>query len=186
MRGPKSFEFAGEAADGVHVALSYTKEAFDYVVEHVKIGAERAGRDWKALDVGAWCVITCGPDSEKAKVAARSIVAFYISSMPKEQLELHGLDPAEMGEIVAALGRGELDKAYELTTPRVAETLSIAGTPDECAAHIKRLEAAGVNHMILCITDPAILKTFTGRDVDVPDVQGQLRLIAEQVMPSFG
>jgi 5,10-methylenetetrahydromethanopterin reductase len=186
MRGPKSFEFAGEAADGVHVALSYTKEAFDYVVEHVKIGADRAGRDWKALDVGAWCVITCGPDSERAKVAARSIVAFYISSMPEEQLKLHGLDPAEMGEIVAALGRGELDKAYELTTPEIAQTLSIAGTPEECVAHIKQLEAAGVNHMILCITDPVILKTFTGKDVDVPDVQGQLRLIAEQVMPSFG
>lgn len=106
--------------------------------------------------------------------------------MPEEQLKLHGLDPAEMGEIVAALGRGELDKAYELTTPEIAQTLSIAGTPEECVAHIKQLEAAGVNHMILCITDPVILKTFTGKDVDVPDVQGQLRLIAEQVMPSFG
>ena len=40
--------------------------------------------------------------------------------------------------------------------------------------------------MILCITDPVILKTFTGKDVDVPDVQRQLRLIAEHVMPSFG
>lgn len=39
--------------------------------------------------------------------------------------------------------------------------------------------------MILCITDPVILKTFTGKDVDVPDVQGQLRLIAEEVMPAF-
>ena len=185
MRGPKSMQFAGEATDGVHVALSYTKEAYDYAVENVKIGAEAAGRDWTSLDIGAWCVITCGPDSEKAKVAARSIVAFYISSMPEEQLKLHGLDPAEMGEIVAALGAGDLDKAYELTTPEIAETLSIAGTPEECTARIKSFEEAGVNHMICCITDPAILKAFTGKDVDVPDVQGQLRLIAEQVMPAF-
>jgi 5,10-methylenetetrahydromethanopterin reductase len=185
MRGPKSFQFAGEAADGVHVALSYTKEAYEYVVENVKIGAERAGRDWKALDIGAWCVITCGPDSEKAKIAARSIVAFYISSMPDEQLQLHGLDPAEMKAIVEVLGKGELDRAYEMTTPEIAETLSIAGTPEECTARIKQFEEAGVNHMICCITDPAILKTFTGKDVDVPDVQGQLRLIAEEVMPAF-
>jgi 5,10-methylenetetrahydromethanopterin reductase len=185
MRGPKSMQLAGEVSDGVHSALGYNKAWYDYVVENVKIGAERAGRDWNTLDIGAWCVITCGPDSEKAKTAARSIVAFYISSMPDEQLEMHGLDPAEMKAIVEVLGKGELDKAYEMTTPEIAETLSIAGTPEECVAQIKEIESAGVNHMILCITDPFILKAFTGKDVDVPDVQGQLQLIHDEVMPAF-
>jgi 5,10-methylenetetrahydromethanopterin reductase len=185
MRGPKSFQLAGEVSDGVHVALSYSKEAYEYVVDNVKIGAEKAGRDWKELDIGAWCVITCAPDSAEAKRAARSIVAFYISSMPDEQLKLHGLDPGEMKAIVEVLGKGELDKAYEMTTPEVAEKLSIAGTPEECVAQIKEIESAGVNHMILTVTDPVILKTFTGKDVDVPDVQGQLRLIADEVMPAF-
>ena len=59
------------------------------------------------------------------------------------------------------------------------------GTPEECVAHIKEIQSAGVNHMILCITDPAVLKAFTGKDVDVPDVQGQLQLIADEVMPAF-
>lgn len=186
MRGPKSMQFSGEATDGVHVALSYNRKAYEYAVDNVKIGAERAGRDWKSLDIGAWCVVTCGPDSAKAKIAARSIVAFYISSMPAEQLALHDLDPAEMKAIVEALGKGELDRAYELTTPAIADKLSIAGTPEECAARIEEFEAAGVNHMICCITDPAILKAFTGKDVDVPDVHGQLELIAERVMPAFG
>jgi 5,10-methylenetetrahydromethanopterin reductase len=185
MRGPKSMQLAGEVSDGVHSALGYNKAWYDYVVENVKIGAERAGRDWKTLDIGAWCVITCGPDSEQAKTAARSIVAFYISSMPDEQLELHGLDPAKMKAIVEVLGKGELDKAYEMTTPEIAETLSIAGTPEECVAQIKEIESAGVNHMILCITDPFILKAFTGKEVDVPDVQGQLQLIHDSVMPAF-
>jgi hypothetical protein len=39
--------------------------------------------------------------------------------------------------------------------------------------------------MICCITDPAILEVFTGRDVDVPDVEGQLRLIADEIMPAL-
>ena len=185
MRGPKSFEFAGEVSDGVHHALSYSKEAYEYLVEHVKIGAERGGRDWRKLDIGAWCVATCAPDSAEAKKAARTIVAFYLSAHPDEQLERHGIDPAETKVIIEARGRGELDKAYELTTPEIAEKLSIAGTPDECVAKIKEIESAGVNHMILCITDPAILKAFTGKDVDVPDVQGQLQLIADEVMPAF-
>jgi 5,10-methylenetetrahydromethanopterin reductase len=185
MRGPKSFQLAGEISDGCHHALSYSKEAYEYLVENVREGAERAGRDWKALDIGAWCVIVCAPDSDEAKRTARTMVAFYISSMPHEQLERHGINPADMQPIVEALGKGELDKALELTSPEVADKLSIAGTPEECAARIKDIESTGVNHMILCVTDPAIVKTFTGRDVAVPDVKGQLRLIAEQVMPAF-
>ncbi|MFO7571538.1 MAG: hypothetical protein R6W48_02925 [Gaiellaceae bacterium] len=39
--------------------------------------------------------------------------------------------------------------------------------------------------MICCITDPVILKAFTGKGVDVPDVRAQLRLIAEEVMPAL-
>jgi len=185
MRGPKSMQLAGEVSDGVHGALGYNKAWYDYVVENVRIGAERAGRDWKTLDIGAWCVMTCAPDSDQAKIAARSIVAFYLSSQPDEQLEMHGVDLEEMKAIVEVLGRGELDKAYDMTTPEVAAKLSIAGTPEECVAHIKEIESAGVNHMICCITDAAIVKTFTGKDVDVPDAEGQLRLIADEVMPAF-
>lgn len=185
MRGPKSFQLAGEISDGCHHALSYSKEAYEYLVENVKIGAERGGRDWTTLDIGAWCVIACAEDSAEAKRTARTMVAFYISSMPHEQLERHGIDPASLQPIVEALGKGELDRALELTTPEVAEKLSIAGTPEECAARIEEIRSTGVNHMILCITDPHIVKAFTGREVTVPDVNGQLELIAERVMPSF-
>ena len=71
MRGPKSMQLAGEVSDGVHSALGYNKAWYEYVVENVKIGAERAGRDWTELDIGAWCVVTCGLDSEKAAGGAR-------------------------------------------------------------------------------------------------------------------
>ena len=41
MRGPKSMQLAGEVSDGVHSALGYNKAWFDYVVENVKIGADK-------------------------------------------------------------------------------------------------------------------------------------------------
>ena len=78
------------------------------------------------------------PDAEEAKRTARTIVAFYISSMPDEQLQRHGIDPADLAPIVEALGKGELDKAYELTSPEVAEKLTIAGTPEECTPGSRR------------------------------------------------
>jgi 5,10-methylenetetrahydromethanopterin reductase len=89
-----------------------------------------------------------------------------------------------MTPIIEALGKGELDKAYELTRPEVADKLSIAGSPEECAAKIEEIASTGVNHMILCITDPAIVKAFTSKDVNVPGVKEQLRLIHDEVMPA--
>ena len=186
MRGPKSFQVAGEISDGTHSALNYSRAAFEYVVENVKIGAERAGRDWRSLDIGAWCVFVVGPDSAAAKETARTIVAFYISAMPREQVERHGLDPDSLSPIVDALGRGDVATALELTTPALADQLSIAGTPAEVVDKIKRdIEPTGINHMICAITDPHLVKVFTGRDVGSPGVNAQLRIIADEVMPAF-
>jgi len=71
-------------------------------------------------------------------------------------------------------------------TPGLAEKLSIPAKPDEIVDKIKRdIEPAGVNHLVLCVTDAYLLKAFTGRDVDVPDVKEQLQLIHDEVMPAF-
>jgi 5,10-methylenetetrahydromethanopterin reductase len=188
MKGPRSFEAAGEIADGMHQALAYSREAYDYSSEHLRRGAERAGRDWTALDNGAWVVTVVSEDSAAAKRAARILVAFYISSMPEEQLARHGIDASELAPVVEALGAGDVKTAVQRFEPHYAEKLSLAGTPEEVVAKIKAdLEPAGVNYMILALSDPALVKLFSGEDVpDVPDVNGQLQLVAERVMPAFG
>ena len=78
--------------------------------------------------------------------------------------------------------------AVGLFEPHYAEKLSLAGTPEEVVEKIKAdLEPAGVNHMIFSLADPALVKLFSGEDVpNVPDISGQLKLIAERVMPAFG
>ena len=187
MKGPRSFQAAGELADGMHQALAYSREAYDYSSDNLRIGAERAGRDWQEIDNGAWVVTVVSEDSAAAKQAARILVAFYISSMPPEQLARHGIDASELQPVVDALGAGDIPKAVELFRPEYAEKLSLAGTPEECVEKIKRdLQPAGVNHMILALSDPALVKLFSGQDVpNVPDIQGQLRLVAERMMPAF-
>ena len=69
-------------------ALGYSKEAYDYLVENVKIGAERAGRDWN--DARHRRLVRDhlrDPTRRRRRRAARTMVAFYISAMPDEQLE---------------------------------------------------------------------------------------------------
>ena len=186
MRGPKSFEAAAEHSDGCHHALSYSREAYEYAAEHLRIGAERAGKDWTTLDFGAWVVVAVGRDGAAAKDAARSMVGIYASSMPAEQLERHGIDAAQLKPIIDAIGSGDLAKGIELTTPELAEKLSFAGTPEEVTAKIKEIEPTGVNHLIAAITDASIVKTFTGRELPgVATVEEQLQLIHDEVMPEF-
>ena len=187
MRGPKSFEVAGEFSDGCHHALSYTRRAYEYGFEHFSIGAERAGKKPDELDFAAWVVTAVGGDSAAAKQAARSMVGIYASSMPHEQLERNGVDPAELTPIIEAIGAGDLAKGIELTSPKLADRLSIAGTPDEVTAKIRsEIEGTGVNHVIAAVTDASLVKAFTGQTVEgVATVDEQLQLLADEVMPNF-
>jgi 5,10-methylenetetrahydromethanopterin reductase len=187
MRGPKSFQASAEFSDGCHHALSYTREAYDYMVENCRIGAERAGKNVEDLDLGSWVVFSVAEDSAVAKDAARSMVGLYASSMPHEQLRRNGVEPDEVAPIIEAIGAGDMARGIELTSADLAERLSIAGTPEECVAKIKsEIEPAGVNHMILAITDAALVKALMGRELEgVPDINTQLQLVHDQVMPAF-
>ena len=80
---------------------------------------------------------------------------------------------------------GELDRIAMRGAPLRLPGLSIARNPQQCVAKIEEIASTGVNHMILCVTDPAIVKGFTQKDVDVPDAKTQLRLIHDEVMPAF-
>jgi 5,10-methylenetetrahydromethanopterin reductase len=186
MGGPRSFEMAAEIGDGMHSACGYSREHYEFAVEHVKKGAERAGKNWRDFDIGAWVIWTVGQDSKAAKEAARIMAAFYIPAMPRNQVERHGLDYEELQPITQAFGAGDVAKALELTTPEVAEKLSLAGTPEECIDKLRNdILPTGVNHVIAAVTDPFLVKVFSGQEVaNVPDVVGQLRLIHDEVMPA--
>ena len=146
-----------------------------------------AAIDASELDLGAWTVTVVSEDSAAAKRAARILVAFYISSMPEEQLARHGIEASELAPVVEALGAGDIPKAVELFTPEYSEKLSLAGTPEEVVEKIQSdIEPAGVNHMILALSDPHLVNFFTGETVEnVPDIRGQLKLVADRVMPAF-
>jgi 5,10-methylenetetrahydromethanopterin reductase len=115
MRGPRSFELAGEIADGLHTALAYSREALDFTAAAFRRGAERAGRDWTELDLADNMLGAIAEDPEAAAEAARVVAGFYLSSMPPELLERNGVDPAAVAPAVAAFKAGDVQHALELT-----------------------------------------------------------------------
>jgi 5,10-methylenetetrahydromethanopterin reductase len=187
MRGPKSFELAGEITDGMHQALGYSREAIQYAADHVRIGAERAGRDWRTLDIGAWGVSCVAEDRDAARECVRVLVAFYIPAMPVEQVLRHGLTVEQTQPIHEAFAHGDVEKAIELTTPDLVERLSFSGTPEDVVEQIRaNVAPTGTNHVILALCDPHLAAHWSGSEGGydgVPHMKDQLRLIAERVMP---
>jgi 5,10-methylenetetrahydromethanopterin reductase len=187
MGGPRSFEVGGELFEGVHQAIGTSRETYQYMVDHVKKGAEKADRDWEDLDLGAWLVMAVMEDSAAAKETARIMAAFYLSAMPEQQLNRHGITGADVKPILDAFGAGDVPKALELTTPELGEMFSVAGTPDEVVGRLQRdILSTGVNHVISAVVDPFLVKAFTSIDVpNAVDTHAQLRLIRDRVMPAL-
>jgi 5,10-methylenetetrahydromethanopterin reductase len=187
MTGPGSFRLAGEIADGVHVACAHSSEALSFAARSVREGADRAGRRLGSFDLCASVLGAISSDSGAAKEAARVAAAFYISSMAPELVERHGIDYADVRPVVDAFGRGDVERALELTTPEIGERLSIAGEPAEWIERLRSDFAPhGYDHVALGLVDPSLVESWSGRRIDgVRDLGGQLELFAAHVVPAL-
>jgi 5,10-methylenetetrahydromethanopterin reductase len=188
MKGPGSFQLAGEIADGVHVAGAHSPEALAYAAENVREGAGRVDR---RLDSGFdFCASVLGAistDSAAAKEAARVAAAFYISSMTPELVERHGIASEEVRPVVDAFGHGDVERALALTTSHIGERLSIAGGPGHWIERLQTDVAPhGYNHIALGLIDPYLVESWSGlRVAGLPCLADQLALFAAEVVPAL-
>jgi len=187
MRGPRSFELAGEVADGLHTALAYSREALDFTAAAFRRGAERAGRDSTTLDLADNWLGAIAEDADAAREAARVVAAFYLSSMPSELLRRNGVEPAVVAPAIAAFNAGDIQRALELTPPEVGDALSVAGTPDVWREKIERdLVPAGFGHLLVTFADPFLVESWAGMTIDgLPSLDEQIRLFHESVSSAF-
>ena len=91
---PLVLRLAGEVADGVYAACSFSHEALTFLIDNVRIGAERAGRDLAQLDLCVSLTAAVADDPLAARRAARLKAAFYLPSMPQALIERHGFHSA--------------------------------------------------------------------------------------------
>lgn len=187
MGGPLTFRLAGEVADGVYAACSFSRAALEYLVENVRRGAERGGRDPAGLEICASLTSAVSEDGEAARAAARVKAAFYLPSMPPKLVERHGVSYADVQPVCEAFARGDVREALRRTPDELADRFCIAGTPEEI---VERLQAdvvpSGVNHVVLALTDRASVQEWAGVDVPgLPPLVDQVRLIGERIAPAL-
>ncbi len=155
MRGPRSFELAGEISDGLLTACAYSPEAVRFAGGHFTAGARSSGRDPSSLDLADCVGCAISTDGESARAAA----AFYIPSMPAELRERHGLEPERLAPIVEAFGRGDVAGALKLATPDITDPICIAGTPEEWVERMRTdFVPNGMTHLVLVIVDAPLVE----------------------------
>lgn len=184
MRGPRSFELAGEIADGLHTAALYSREALDFAADAFRRGAARAGRDWTTLDLAVNMLGAIAEDADAAREAARVVAAFYLSSMPSELLLRNGVEPEDVAPAIAAFEAGDVQRALALTPPEVGDTLSVAGTAQDWIEKIERdLLPAGFDHLLVTFADPFLVESWAGITIDgLPTLDDQIQLFHDSVI----
>ena len=187
MGGPLTFRLAGEVADGVYAACSFSADALEYLVANVHRGAERAGRDPRDLEICASLTSAVSEDGESAKTAARVKAAFYLPSMPPKLVERHGVPFSEVQPICEAFARGDVREALRRTPDELADRFCIAGTPEQIVERLRTdVLPSGIDHIALALIDRGSVLEWSGIDLPgLPPLDEQIRLIGSRIVPQI-
>ena len=113
-------------------------------VEHVAIGARRAGRAATAIDVASLIPCAVAQTAVAARDALRPAVGLYAGFFPRYNRLL-----AEAGfgdavrDIKEAFDRGGRDAAATKVPDELIDAVALAGTPETCRERIDAIPARG-------------------------------------------
>jgi alkanesulfonate monooxygenase SsuD/methylene tetrahydromethanopterin reductase-like flavin-dependent oxidoreductase (luciferase family) len=156
--GPRARALAGRIADGAFIGSGFTADEVAACRADLAAGARAAGRAPEDLDV--WWLVKANVDDSRERavegikmaLAASGNRAFRHVAPPAHlRAAVEGLqreyDP-HRHEAVGPGGNGRLADRWGLTD-YLAERFAIAGTPDDCAAQVRRAVRAGADRLLL-------------------------------------
>ena len=150
--GMQMMELAGEIADGVVlnylVSPDYNKKA----LEHLAIGADKAGRSWEKIDRPQLVVCSVHEDRKTALDMARMMVTQYLGQQP-HIMKASGVPQSlldKVGEVLTWPATHEqVEAASKLLHDELVQMLTASGTPDEARAKVREYMADGASCPIL-------------------------------------
>jgi len=150
--GMQMMELAGEIADGVVlnylVSPDYNKQA----LEHLAIGADKAGRSWEAIDRPQLVVCSVHEDRKTALDMARMMVTQYLGQQP-HIMKASGVPQSlldKVGEVLTWPATHEqVEAASKLVPDEIVQMLTASGTPDEARAKVREYIRDGATCPIL-------------------------------------
>jgi 5,10-methylenetetrahydromethanopterin reductase len=175
-RGPRVLEVGGELADGVVIGSFASDRGISRGLRHARLGAGRAGRSLADLAIISWLYTAIGGNREEVRAGVRKGVAVAMWGSREILPELGVILPEEITRFMAEHAYSAADEVISEVARRIPDRLldefSVTGTAEEVASHLVRIARLGVGQAALWLFPPR------GDDLD-----GQLRLLAEEVVP---
>jgi probable F420-dependent oxidoreductase len=141
---PTMLEIAGELADGVLLTWP-TPRTIARAVQHVAIGARRAGRAATDVDVASLIPCAVAKTAAAARDALRPAVGLYAGFFPRYNRLLAEAGFADaVRAIKEAFDRGGRDAAATKVPDDLIDAVALAGTPETCRERIQEYRRAGL------------------------------------------
>jgi alkanesulfonate monooxygenase SsuD/methylene tetrahydromethanopterin reductase-like flavin-dependent oxidoreductase (luciferase family) len=146
---PKSLELTGALADG-WLASSFMPEHAAVFTDHLRAGAERAGRKLEDLELQAGGVVAFGDDLERLLDPRRPGLAFELGAMGSREHNYYNeaYQRAGFREVALEVQRlwldGKRDAARRAVPDEIILTTNLLGTDAMVADRIRAYRAAGV------------------------------------------
>ena len=155
-------EMAAEVGDGVIFNL-WPKRALPRMIEHVRIGAERAGKDPAEVEVVNRYMVLVTDDKAAALARFKRLMApYYATPVYNAFLAWAGYE-----DVAATIAEGWAARDRDRTTGAISDALAndiaVIGTADECRARIRWAADTGIHtHIVAPLSDDEtdIARTF--------------------------
>ena len=137
--GMKMMELAGEIADGVVLNYLVSPTYNSQAMEHLAIGADRAGRSIDDIDRPQLVVCSVHEDRQTALDMARLMVTQYLGQQP-HIMKASGVPQSlldKVGEVLTWPATHEqVEAASKLVPDEIVQMITASGTPDEARARV--------------------------------------------------
>ena len=145
---PKMIEMAAEHGDGVIFNL-WPQSVLPKMMEHVRIGAERAGKNWQDVEIVNRAMVLATDDKSYGRSLFRAAFApYYATPVYNKFLAWagHGATADAIAEGWAAKDREKTTGAF---TDELIDEIAIIGTEDEICERIQADADGGVHTHII-------------------------------------
>jgi len=150
--GMKMMELAGEIADGVVLNYCVPPEYNDRALEHLEVGARRAGRTLEEVDRPQLIVCSVDHDRERAIYGAKALLTQYLAQQP-HIARASGVKQEIVEKVQSILGWPATKEQIEQAMPYVPDDLvyriTASGTPEEARAKVQEYLDHGATCPIL-------------------------------------
>ena len=156
---PNMLETAAEISDGVILNL-FPRSALPKIMEHIAIGAERAGKDPASVEVVCRHMMCLTNDKELGRAAFRAAFGpYYATPVYNKFLAWAGHEDTAK-EIAEGFKARDRERTSAAMTDELVDQIALIGNEAECQDLVREYAAGGIHTHVMApmIPDPQMIE----------------------------